>query len=437
MILTAGLAVLLLVAAALILWGRKHYVGTDPHCRKCNYLLHGLESGRCPECGSTLSPEAIVHGERRRRMGSLVFGWVLILVLGSLMLTGGLSQIQQIDRYHYVPTYFVLRDLNSTNQASQIQAWAELSRRDSAGSLSSDSRNKLVLFAINLQANTTKPPSAIDQTVINYLGARLAAGDLPADQQKKICEQSVFVWFRARPKAIAGDPVPYIIDHIGQGPNNLRMRLTISGVAIDGQPIAGPSGSSEVSGLGGAGSIGSSVPSQPIGQHQLSMTSRIEFFVAKPNAVALTPTAPLLDAIERTSTAKFEVLPKSAGLSIEQINDPNLAAAMKTAISVSSFHYNDAGRWIVGTIHFNHLPANAAFEAVARYEGIERSLGPATADANCVNCNYEVMCANAPPPPGNIEILLRPSERIASQTVDMLNYWNQEIDFPNVPLPRH
>src|SRR5580704_7366174 len=185
MVLSSGLVLLILFAAALIFRGRKRYVGTDPHCRKCDYLLHGLESGRCPECGSMLSTAEIVYGERRRRVLSLAGGWLLILVVGLLIVSGEFSNIQQIDWYHYVPTYFVLRDLNSTNQASQIQAWADLTTRDSAGSLSADSRNKLVAFALNRQAYTTSPFSTFDRIVIDYLGTRLAAGDLPIDQQKK------------------------------------------------------------------------------------------------------------------------------------------------------------------------------------------------------------------------------------------------------------
>jgi hypothetical protein len=437
MIPSAWLALLVLLATLLIFRGRKRYVGTEPHCRKCNYLLHGLESGRCPECGSMLSSEAITQGEPRRRVVSLVLGWLLILGLGLLIVSGEWSDIQQIDWYHYLPTYLVLHDLNSTNQASQTRAWTELSRRDGASSLSADARNQLVLFALNEQANATFPPSAFDRTLIDYLGGRLAAGDLPLDQQKKICEQSLLASLVVRPKVIVGDPVPYTICHFGQGPNNLCMRLIINGCAIDGKTIAGLGGLSGSFGLGGVGSMGSSIPPQPIGPHQLAMTCRIDFFISPPNAFQFNTTAPPLYTIDRTFTAKFEVFSKSAGLSIQQINDPKLATAMKAAISLGSFRYGVTNHWIQGTIHFNHVPANAAFDVVARYNGTERSLGSAIANANCGLSDYEVMSQTTPPPPASIEILLRPSEKVASGTVDMLNYWNQEVDFPNVPLPRH
>ncbi len=58
----------ILLALGIILTYREssRRLGDDPHCRKCGYLLHGLESQRCPECGATLSPEAIARGARGR-----------------------------------------------------------------------------------------------------------------------------------------------------------------------------------------------------------------------------------------------------------------------------------------------------------------------------------------------------------------------------------
>jgi len=34
------------IGARLLYVGRKRRIGTEPHCRKCDYLLHGISSGR-------------------------------------------------------------------------------------------------------------------------------------------------------------------------------------------------------------------------------------------------------------------------------------------------------------------------------------------------------------------------------------------------------
>jgi hypothetical protein len=59
-------------------WPRR--TGTDPFCGKCDYVLLGLESERCPECGQYLSSRTIVRGHRRRRGGVTFVGGVLVVV---------------------------------------------------------------------------------------------------------------------------------------------------------------------------------------------------------------------------------------------------------------------------------------------------------------------------------------------------------------------
>src|SRR5262252_8350078 len=60
------------------LWSRRR--GDEPHCIKCDYILIGIQSDRCPECGTLLSPRTIVYGERYRRPWRIV-GGILMIVL--------------------------------------------------------------------------------------------------------------------------------------------------------------------------------------------------------------------------------------------------------------------------------------------------------------------------------------------------------------------
>jgi len=54
---------------------RKRLVG-EPHCRKCNYCLHGCESERCPECGWVIRRPVIGRPMWRR-----IFPWTAPLAL--------------------------------------------------------------------------------------------------------------------------------------------------------------------------------------------------------------------------------------------------------------------------------------------------------------------------------------------------------------------
>src|SRR5437764_124792 len=78
----SGVHLLLLIAVPPLLlglellrrgrWPRR--IGTTPHCRKCGYILTGLEADRCPECGSLVTGHGTVHGERVCRPALAWFG---------------------------------------------------------------------------------------------------------------------------------------------------------------------------------------------------------------------------------------------------------------------------------------------------------------------------------------------------------------------------
>jgi hypothetical protein len=211
--------VFLAILGSLLLYvGRRRRVGGAPHCRNCNYLLHGLSSERCPECGSVLSSAAIVYGEPRRRWKSFFAGWLVLLLLGFLVFTGGISEFQSVDWYHYKPAHFVLRDLNSGRAPDQQRAWTELMRRDAAKSLSADVRDAMARFTLTQQANAVQPYNSLDTDTINYLGARCLANDLPADQRTRFFEQSIRTKLIVRNPVVAGDRVPYLTIHDGLGP---------------------------------------------------------------------------------------------------------------------------------------------------------------------------------------------------------------------------
>jgi len=209
----------ILVAAFFLFLGRQRRVGNNPHCRRCNYLLHGINSDRCPECGAMLSPAAIAYGERCRRRAPLLVGFT-ILALWIAFAWGGLNRLQSVDWYHYKPTFLVLKDLNSAQPTAALRAWNELTRRESQGSLSTANREKLVTFALANQAVAKTPFSILDTATIDYVGSRLSAGQLTEEQKTDLFDRSIRLQLHVRAKVIAGDPVPYLVDHSGLAPGN-------------------------------------------------------------------------------------------------------------------------------------------------------------------------------------------------------------------------
>jgi hypothetical protein len=79
-ILTMVLCLVGVLLAAIALRGRR--VGDVPYCRTCDYNLTGLESPRCPECGSE-DVKNVVRGEQRKRPVLLTVALFLFLSSGT------------------------------------------------------------------------------------------------------------------------------------------------------------------------------------------------------------------------------------------------------------------------------------------------------------------------------------------------------------------
>ncbi len=106
----AACVVLLGVGVALLvrgLVGRR--VGEEPRCRRCGYIVHGIESGQCPECGLALVPGAVRAGVRVRRWRALGLGCVLLLIGAGLGVAVGTGWAARTNFYQYLPTGWVVK----------------------------------------------------------------------------------------------------------------------------------------------------------------------------------------------------------------------------------------------------------------------------------------------------------------------------------------
>jgi hypothetical protein len=423
------------LGGSLLYIGRGRRVGDDPHCRKCDYLLRGLSSERCPECGSLLSPAAIVYGEPRRRWKTFLAGLLVLLLVGILIIGGGVDQLQNVDWYHYKPTYVVLRDLNSGRLIDQQKAWTELMRRDADKSLWANTRDAMARFALARQANAAQPYNSLDTDTINYLGRRCLAKDLPAGQLTRFFEQSIRTKLAIRKTVVLGDWVPYLTIHEGLGPTQgFWTELSSAGLKLDGRTIDGYSGGSGSYSGFGSGSLGTSTKCPAPGKHELSVTVRIRIFNGSMSAPGLST---LEYQSDRTMTGNFEVVATRLANLIQPVFDRKLAAAMKAAVTPQAFRYSLKYHMFEGTIQFNNPPMSLACDVIARYGGKEHQVGEVTYHFPAGTGGYSTSGSVPDPPPATVDVVLRPSEQAAVDTVDIYSYWSQEIVFPNVPVARH
>ena len=451
--LLALIFVLLLIAllgARLLYAGRKQRVGNDPHCAKCDYLLIGLPNSsrglpvqRCPECGEILLLANVVYGEPRRNWRIFTAGWVLLIGVVILFCCTGVASLQDVDWYQYKPAHFVLNDLNSGKLADQQRSWKELTRRESAGTLSATARDQMVKFALNLAAGNPQKRSPLATTAVEYLGDRCMAHNLPAEQVEKFFDLCVQTTLAVRPIVIVGDSVPCMVRQDMFGPSNnnhFYVNCLLENEVIDDQQIiksASHVGEYTLNGGVGEGYLEEMLPCPPPGKHTLSLTERIDVY----SGPCFRPALGKLECqILRTMTADFTVLAQKPANLMVGVNDPKLASAMASAIQSARFHYeaqlNNQTQCI---FEIHNPPVGIAADVLVRYDGKESPQGqimcpffPGAGYAGFYRLTVDVkdLTGNA------VDIILRPNEALARQTVDIYHYWNREIVISNVPVKR-
>jgi hypothetical protein len=202
---------LLLLAGILIkggFWPRRK--GNEPYCRACGYLLIGIDSQRCPECGAFLSPRAIVHGQRRRRLGVGWAGVAILLLVGGFLGSLAADEFDDIDWYQFRPTFWVMHDLRLSSAGDAYRAMLELKRREQGGSLSSKDEQQIVEIALADQA--TRSQSQLTSELISFLEAQYIAGHLTDSQKTLFGQQAISLKLHVRPIVVLGNWVPFVFN---------------------------------------------------------------------------------------------------------------------------------------------------------------------------------------------------------------------------------
>ena len=148
--LAPAIVLLLLLIVGLILLRRGlrgRFVGCPPTCGQCGYNLTGLTSERCPECGSLVAKARVLRRRRERRYGLVVGGVVALFPLVVLLALYVAGVVRSLDVYGFMPTSWMLSDIQSSDSLRAAKAYRHLERKLRAGELNAAQIKRLAELA--------------------------------------------------------------------------------------------------------------------------------------------------------------------------------------------------------------------------------------------------------------------------------------------------
>jgi hypothetical protein len=403
-------------------WPRR--VGTTPHCRKCAYILTGLEADRCPECGNIIAGGGILVGERHRRPALAWIGAILTLLGLALLVLIASGTLSRVDWNRYKPLSWLLRQADSPVPVDSTYAWAEIQRRVT-GNLLSDSQQDM-LVERGLQAQQSTAISSYDDMLFALIAKRYADHKLSAAQEQRFFDNALKVDIQVRPVVGSLDPISYWIHGRGRGPARWWTQQRVIEWQMDQGKIEKGTGSNGGS-LGGWGS-GSTFPPQPAGKHHLRLKYELTTF-ATPQV-----SPPYSGHYEKVVTRDLQAdfVSVEGHAPITTIGTPPAAVLLPlfgARLSVSK-------SYLSLSLDAKALPVDTAFEGFIRVGGKEYPCSSVDFRKGTPG-GYSTGTNKFPKPmPPKADLILRSSERVARGTTDLTQIWQGEIVLRDIPVQR-
>ena len=207
-LIAGGCGVMVVVVLGLWLTGRlKRRVGTEPHCRKCNYPLTGLESDRCPECGTELvEGRTVILGRRKAATGLVVFANVLLIVGLAAMFLAARAGYEKTPWFQLMPLSMVQSRAATGTQA----AIDELLARYDAKETSDTDRRAILDTLIEIQGN---PALTWNPELGKIIETARKIDLIQLEPWHRYLEQMQSHTVKIRPKLVAGETVYTGIHH--------------------------------------------------------------------------------------------------------------------------------------------------------------------------------------------------------------------------------
>jgi hypothetical protein len=405
-------AVFLGPAVGLLWWGLwPRHRGSDPHCRHCGYNLTGLESTCCPECGQAWTSKTVLIGELHRRPKAIVAG---IACAGIALAALGVPTYRfaaSIDPFHFKPTVALLQDIKSPDWVVAGRALAEMERRIGTWRVSQGQLEQFV--GIVWPCRLRVRPRCIASEGVPY-ELRIEEADVRAAE------------------VVPGLPGVYrqaaVLDI---EPRVLVSRCWWDGARPDEWPFPTLGGSRVPMSIGGKASL-------PVGRHTLHYQVQIVYLRAKPEGAGN-------ETILRQEVfleATCDVMETEPPDYLTVVRDPSSGAVFRNGISsmtlaLCASRYGSLGDTLVCDINLaGPAPEDAAFEVIARVEGKEYPIGEALCQKGQTQWQDQktFYCSYNGPHAASADVILRGSQKLARDSLDMFGTWEGEIVFPDVPI---
>ncbi|MCC6682438.1 MAG: hypothetical protein IT445_16180 [Phycisphaeraceae bacterium] len=419
---------------------RGRVLDDHPVCVRCRYDLSGsMESERktCPECGAELAGKrAVVIGNRVRRPMATGVGLALLAV--SLLTGVMVFQFMDAEDWRHMEPVALLR-LEARWYPQATAPLDELIRRLQAGALSKEQINNIADDALVVQGDLAihwKPKWG------DFVEEAQYAGSLDPAKWETYGHQAIRDIFQLelRPRVRLGDPVPYsLLGATARVGNEIHGQLWVQiegrSVNVDGytqQFNHGFYASLDVNNSNWMNSnlnLDSTIlETLTPGRCKLSMHIRLSVYEGA-----------MLSQDDVILEDEFDLLPADQP-SVRAVTDEPLSQVVRDALGwleiEMDFVEQNAELYIGGSIRVERLPVGLAFDVFARdrASGQEWSCGSV-----CMVANREDAYGLGGIVPNDfdaqsVDVILRPSAEMAAGSIDVFDYWGEQVVIENVPV---
>jgi hypothetical protein len=434
------------IGLTLLMRGLKGVAIDDhPICRACGFDLFGRpeEASVCSECGAALAgPQAIQIGRRRRRPVMASVGG--LLVLPALLLIGLIAwaSLGSVNLLQYEPAWYLLHRCKTNDANDRQTVLDELMSRMTAGSLAKADIDELSDIALAVQADLTKP---WDTKWGDAIDAARKTGNLPAEKYQQYAANAAQFSLAVRPETRRGDDLMVrITEQAARCGERTSFNAWFDVTAVSSELISvdnngllrGRDGSTITP--HGSSSTLHHVKLDPKllaaaadGERVLRLRLKVDVYDHWTNGLSPAVASKTVDL-----QAPWKLVPADAP-TVKAINDPSVRDAVANGIDVSRIEVRDnGGDYASARISLNTPPVPLAYKVIIRAAdgkewpvcGIYVQKGGKTSWSTGASVKGLV---------GNkVDVIFRPDERVALETTEMREYYNEEIVLKGVAVLR-
>ena len=433
------------------------------HCPGCAYDLRGAAHDRCPECGRLVRLTRLGSPGAQRLRLAVAVAWSCVVL--AALAGGGALLWPRITAHNwdaYKPTWWLVTKARSLDEAKSGSALNELIKRIKDDKLPKETIASMVREALAIQADVEHPWVPQWGDVVTAARSMKLVSD---EDWRAFARQALVPELVVRSRIVEGDPVAatlflhmraptdrVLVSQLRQQETWLGDQTTLAQTTIrtqlsqrltmPGQPrlptiFAFGYGRNRWFPLA-AWSTGQLIADVAPGPHVFdsSWTLVISEGTLGGGMTGNTTTADLFSQTIQLR-ANVEVLPRGTQ-TVERVSDESLRPAMEASLSL---RYCNAQRSVLartmisGLFTFDAPPMDFAFDVFVRSGEREWPVGQIDSERERSRGFSGAFRGRVDGVSGDqVDVILRPSQAAARQTLRITRIWNGEIVFENVPL---